>query len=396
MSYIDDVEQTTEDAEEYKRKIRAHRARVALCVLLVLLIGVSVTAALYNYSASSVYTGYESLRSVERADAQTAKYVTYNGGVLKYSNDGAAFINAELKEKWNQTYQMQEPLYAISQDVVGLADKNGTTVYVMNANGLISEINTLLPIKKLAVSAQGLTAASLEDSGTSWIKFYSPSRGDKAIAETKILMDESGYPVSMCISPDGIKFGVAHLNVENGEARSILAFHNLGAVGENEIDNFIGSTTYSGTVFPVFEYINADIAVAYGTDRIQVFKGKQIPELEFEIPLEEEIVKVCYDSEHIGAMLKNAKEDGKYRLDIYDLRGKLVFSRGIDREYTDVKIQGDTIVLNNENEFCVYNIRGVKRYQKGYPRNILNLTILGNNRFLVVDEKKLQVIRLTR
>ena len=291
---------------------------------------------------------------------------------------------------------MQEPLYAISQDVVGLADKNGTTVYVMNANGLISEINTLLPIKKLAVSAQGLTAASLEDSGTSWIKFYSPSRGDKAIAETKILMDESGYPVSMCISPDGIKFGVAHLNVENGEARSILAFHNLGAVGENEIDNFIGSTTYSGTVFPVFEYINADIAVAYGTDRIQVFKGKQIPELEFEIPLEEEIVKVCYDSEHIGAMLKNAKEDGKYRLDIYDLRGKLVFSRGIDREYTDVKIQGDTIVLNNENEFCVYNIRGVKRYQKGYPRNILNLTILGNNRFLVVDEKKLQVIRLTR
>ena len=396
MSYIDDVEQTTEDAEEYKRKIRAHRARVALCVLLVLLIGVSVTAALYNYSASSVYTGYESLRSVERADAQTAKYVTYNGGVLKYSNDGAAFINAELKEKWNQTYQMQEPLYAISQDVVGLADKNGTTVYVMNANGLISEINTLLPIKKLAVSAQGLTAASLEDSGTSWIKFYSPSRRDKAIAETKILMDESGYPVSMCISPDGIKFGVAHLNVENGEARSILAFHNLGAVGENEIDNFIGSTTYSGTVFPVFEYINADIAVAYGTDRIQVFKGKQIPELEFEIPLEEEIVKVCYDSEHIGAMLKNAKEDGKYRLDIYDLRGKLVFSRGIDREYTDVKIQGDTIVLNNENEFCVYNIRGVKRYQKGYPRNILNLTILGNNRFLVVDEKKLQVIRLTR
>lgn len=396
MSYIDDVEQTTEDAEEYKKKIRIHRARIALVILVVVLIGVGAAAALYNYNVSSAYTGYESVRSVERADAETAKYITYNGGVLKYSNDGAAFINAELKEKWNQTYQMQDPLYAISQDVVALADKNGTTVYVMNANGLISEINTLLPIKKLAVSAQGLTAASLEDSGTSWIKFYSPSRGEKAIAETKILMDESGYPVSMCISPDGIKFGVAHLNVENGEARSILAFHNLGAVGENEIDNFIGSTTYSGTVFPVFEYINSEVAVAYGTDRIQVFKGKQIPELEFEILLDEEIVKVCYDSEHIGALLKNAKEDGKYRLDIYDLKGKMVFSKAIDRDYTDVKIQGDTIVLNNENEFCVYNIRGAKRYQKGYPRNILNITILGNHRFLVVDEKKLQVIRLTR
>lgn len=396
MSYIDDVEQTTEDAEEYKKKIRIHRARIVLVVFWVMLSGLAGGVSLYHYNMSSVYTGYESVRSVERADAETARYTTYNGGVLKYSNDGAAFINAELKEEWNQTYQMQDPLYAISQDVVALADKNGTTIYEMNKSGLISEINTLLPIKKLAVSAQGLTAASLEDSGTSWIKFYSPTRGDKAIAETKILMEESGYPVSMCISPDGIKFGVAHLNVENGEARSTLAFHNLGAVGENEIDNFIGSTTYSGTIFPVFEYINSDVAVAYGTDRIQVFKGKQIPELEFEIPLEEEIVKVCYDSEHIGALMKNAKEDGKYRLDIYDLKGKLVFSKAIDRDYTDVKIQGNTIVLNNENEFCVYNIRGSMRYQKGYPRNILNITILGNNRFLVVDEKKLQVIRLTR
>lgn len=391
-----DVEDTPDIQREYERKIRKHRINLAMLIGLLLVICVAGAGVCYTYSAGATYTGYEVVNSVKRADADTAKYVPYNGGMLKYSNDGAAFIGADLKEKWNQTYQMQEPLYAICDSAVALADKNGTTVYILNESGLRAEVNTLLPVKKLDISAQGVTAASLEDSGKSWIKLYSPATPDEELAATKILMEESGYPVDLCLSNDGIKFGISHLSIENGEARTTLAFHNLGSVGENEIDNFVGSNSYAGSVFPVFDYINSDTAVAFGNDKVEVFTGKQIPELSFELSLEEEVEKVFYNESYIGMVLKNTQDTGKYRMDIYDLKGKRIFSEGFDKEYTNVEISGETILMYSESECCVYSIKGVCKLDKSFDKTILAMAITGKNRYMLITEENIETIKLVR
>ena len=382
--------------KEYEKKIKKHRMNVAMLAALLVLISAVGIGAWYTYNSNTSYTGYEVVNSIERADADTARYVPYNGGMLKYSNDGAAFIGADLKEKWNQTYQMQEPLYAICQSAVALADKNGTTLFILNETGLRAEVNTLLPIKKLDISAQGVTAASLEDSGKSWIKLYSPVNPDEELAATKILMEESGYPVDLCLSDDGIKFGISHLNIENGESKSTLAFHNLGSVGENEIDNFVGSTSYSGSVFPVFDYINSDTSVAYSNDRVEVFSGKQIPELSFEITLEEEIEKVFYNESYIGMVVKNTQDTGKYRMDIYDLKGKKIFSEGFDNEYTNVLISGETILMYNESQCRIYSIKGVCKFDKGFNKTILAMAVTGKNRYMLITEDNIETIKLVR
>lgn len=382
--------------KEYLKKLKKHRTTVAVTAIILVAVLLTGMTAFYFYNISVEYQGFQVIKSIQRADAETAHYVPYGQGILKYSNDGAAYIGSDLSECWNQTYQMQEPIYAICESAVALADKNGTEVYILNGNGLMAQVNTLLPIKKLAVSAQGLTAASVEDSGTGWIKIYSPTMPDAVLAETKILMEESGYPVAMCLSNDGIKFGISHLSVDGGAAKSTLAFHNLGSVGENEIDNFVGSTSYAGTIFPVFEYINSDTAVAYGNDKIEVFTGKQIPELAYELQLEEEIVRIGYDSQHIGVMVKNTQDSGKYRLDIYDLKGKKIFSQGIDRDYTQLQISGDTILLYNDGECCIYNVQGVLKFQKSLSKTILSMAVLGNNHYMVVTEDEIEIMKLVR
>lgn len=393
---FENTENSQDIHEEYERKLKKHRANVAMLAGLAAIICVAGAGCWHAYNINTSYTGYEVVNSIERADADTAKYIPYNGGMLKYSNDGAAFIGADLKEKWNQTYQMQEPLYAICDSAVALADKNGTTIYILNESGLRAEVGTLLPIKKLDISAQGVTAASLEDSGKSWIKFYSPETPQEELAATKILMEESGYPVDLCLSNDGIKFGVSHLNVENGEARATLAFHNLGSVGENEIDNFVGSTSYTGSVFPVFEYINSDTAVAFGNDKVEVYSGKQIPELAFELTLEEEVEKVFCNESYIGIVVKNTQDTGKYRMDIYDLKGKKIFSEGFDKEYTNAMISGDTILMYNESECCVYTIKGVCKLDKTFDKTILAMAITGNNRYMLITEENIETIKLVR
>lgn len=393
---IDTEDENQNIQKEYTKKIMKHRLTIAVISVVIVIIALIGAGAWYVYDINTEYTGYEVVSSIERADADTAKYISYNGGMLKYSNDGAAFIGADLKEKWNQTYQMQSPLYAICESAVALADKNGTNIFILDENGLQAEVNTLLPIKKLDISAQGVTAASLEDSGKSWVKLYSPATPDQEIAETKILMEESGYPVDICLSNDGIKFGISHLNVEGGEPRSTLAFHNLGSVGENEIDNFVGSTSYTGSVFPVFEYINSDTSVAFGNDKIEVFTGKQIPELAFELTIEEEIVKAFYDKDKIGIVVKNTQDSGKYRMDIYDLKGKKVFSKTFDKEYSNVEMSGDTILLYNESQCCIYNLKGVCKYENNFDKTVLAMTVTGNNRYMLVSEENIEIIKLIR
>lgn len=393
---LDAEDESQNMQKEFTRKMIKHKISIAVISLVVLAVILAGAGAWYVYDINTEYTGYEVVNSIERADADTAKYVPYNGGMLKYSNDGAAFIGADLKEKWNQTYQMQAPLYAICESAVALADKNGTNIFILNENGLQAEVNTLLPIKKLDISAQGITAASLEDSGKSWIKLYSSATPDKEIAATKILMEESGYPVDLCLSNDGIKFGISHLNVEGGESRSTLAFHNLGSVGENEIDNFVGSTSYAGSVFPVFEYINSDTSVAFGNDKVEVFTGKQIPELAFELVIDEEIVRVFYDAEKIGIIVKNTQDSGKYRMDIYDLKGKKVLSKAFDKEYSNAQMSGDTILLYNESECSIYNLKGVCKYQKSFDKTVLAMTVTGTNRYMLISEDNIETIKLVR
>ena len=154
------IEENQNIQQEYARKIIKHRLSIVVVFAIALVVLFVASGAWYVYDTNTAYTGYEVVNSIQRADADTAKYVPYNGGMLKYSNDGATFLGADLKEKWNQTYQMQEPLYAICESAVALADKNGTNIFILNENGLQAEVNTLLPIKKMDISAQGVTAVS--------------------------------------------------------------------------------------------------------------------------------------------------------------------------------------------------------------------------------------------
>ena len=80
---------------EYLRKLRRHRTNVVLVVGFVVTICLASVGGWRVYDRNVSYTGYEIINSIERADADTAKYVPYNGGMLKYSNDGAAFIGAD-------------------------------------------------------------------------------------------------------------------------------------------------------------------------------------------------------------------------------------------------------------------------------------------------------------
>lgn len=75
---------------------------------------------------------------------------------------------------WSTTYSMQTPVADFCGTTAAVAEQQGTQVFVFNADGLMGQFDTTLPILKVKVAKQGVVAVVLQDSNVTWINFYEP------------------------------------------------------------------------------------------------------------------------------------------------------------------------------------------------------------------------------
>ena len=94
---------------------------------------------LHRMYRNITFTDYDILSKEMRQDADTSQYIAYNGHILKLSRDGAEAFEGNGKAIWNITYEMQDPRAATCGDVVAIADKQGSELYVASAaNDMVS------------------------------------------------------------------------------------------------------------------------------------------------------------------------------------------------------------------------------------------------------------------
>ena len=83
------------------------------------------------------------------------------------------------------------------------------------------------------------------------------------------------------------------------------------------------------------------------------------------VPVEEEIKSNCYSDRYAGVVVDNASGSSS-RLDIYNTDGKRVASVGFDYPYSGVEIDGDKIILYNEESCRIYNLDGHKKFDRQF------------------------------
>ena len=70
----------------------------------------------------------------------------------------------------------------------------------------------------------------------------------------------------------------------------------------------------------------------------------------------------CYSDRYIAYTVPNASGLYDYTLFVYKNDGTLAFSREIDFQYRYMDIDGDNLILYNENSCRVYNMSGVEKF----------------------------------
>lgn len=385
-------EKRERDDITYKEKIHKHKLftlyRVLLVVVAVLVIVVLVAIQYKN----RVYDGYEVIDTYEKEEIKGIVEVPLSNTVLTYSKDGAHCTDAKGNVLWNQTYEMQSPMLSVCEDVVALADYNGGTIYIYNTAGKMGTVNTTMPIRHMTVAANGVVAAVLDEGDTTWVVVFN-TEGDKLV-DFKKTMKNSGYPISVSLSSNGLLCAISYMYVDMGEIKSSIAFYNFGEVGKNQADNLVCGYEFVDCIIPCVQFIGTRNAFAVGDDRVVFFAGIQKPENIATVLVSEEIRAVYYNKEYVGLVFANERGSG-YRLDVYNTSGEKVISKEFDMEYINILFDNKNFLIYNETEVYLGTMDGIEKYRGNFDKAITTIIPTGTSyRYTLVTKDSIDTIRM--
>lgn len=377
----------------YREKIKSHRFMIFYRTVLVILLVAAGVAALYIQWQNKIYTQSTILSSVEISIPQDTKLVPFSGYLLTYSKDGASCLDGKGNTVWNETFEMQNPMIDVCRNVAAIGDYNGRTIYVFDSASLLGSIKTSKPIRSLCVASNGVVAAVLDDTDVTWIYLFD-AQGNELV-HFRTTMKESGYPVSVSISPSGELVCVSYLFVDGGQMKSSVAFYNFGAVGQNNTDNYVSGYDYLNAVVPITRFLDNKSVFAVSDDRIMFFGGAQKPVSTAECLLSEDVQGVYYGEEYIGLVFNSTESDKRYRMEVYHKSGSLAQVLEFDLEYTDIVFYEDQVIIYNESECSIYSSGGVQKYEGSFGKTALVLIPAGSQyRYMVVTPDSIDTVEL--
>ncbi len=382
------------DMEEYEQKLRAHRISVVKRTMLVLFIVIAVITGLTVYMALRHYDNYDVLQDTSRADTEATHFADFKGNILKYSNDGAFYIDTANELIWNQTYEMTNPQMDLCGDYLTLYDKKGSMIYILNAGGLLGSVETTMPIEQVRIAAQGTIAVLMSDNGAGYVALY--DKTGENLVQGAIHGEKKGYPIAIALSEDAIKLAVSMLDINDGTVKSTVAFYNFGSVGQNEIDHVVGAASFEDTVIPELEFVSNDRLVAFSDTGLLYFEGAQKPQQTGELAFEKDVKSIFYNQDYVGIVMSNDDEAVTNHVAIYDMSGKLVLEKDISMEYTDVEfLSNNEICIRNEDTCDIYTIHGIYKFHHEFEQKLYRI-IPGNSglNYTLVLEDTTEKVRL--
>ena len=379
-----------EDMKDYHKKIWRHRFSVILKYAAVVVAVLLVIFGIRYYMNNRTFTGYSIASTTERSDTMTTKYAPFGDKILKYSRDGVSYTDDTNSLLFSITYTMQDPILALSQKAGAVADKNGSQIYIFDQEKQLGQITTLLPIKHIAISNQGVVAVLMEESKSSKLEIYSAD--GTMIGDGIFDLEDAGYPMNLSISSDGTKIAIAFAQISGSKFNSSVAVYNFDNVGENYVDHLVFAKNYTDYMIPELHYFDASTLVAVGDGILGFYQGSQIPEIVNEVTIENEIKSVFYGENMVGLVFETV--EGKM-LTLYDAKGNLITQIPFTMDYDNIRIADNRVLIYNDTEMGLYSFSGKECFRHTFETSMVDIfTTKSRSKYLFIYTNETQLVKL--
>ncbi len=376
--------------EDIRQRKKKHRRKILIGAAAVIVAAAAVFLVIYLQT----YTKVRVSDTYEIGNASDNSYQEFADGVLKYSRDGVSYLDQKGEEQWNQPYQIKNPFIDVNKKSAAIADKGGNSIVVLQKDGMKGEIQTTLPIEKIAVSEQGIVAAILKNESNPQIVCYDIA--GNVLVEHKASLTGTGYPMDIALSSDGNVMQVVYLMIHSGNITSKVCCYNFGEAGAEKTDHQVTEKEYEGSVIASGFFVNESVSAAVGDNCLSIFKGKEIPEEETTIDIKGEIQSVFHSDKYIGITVKEEGSSG-YKLCLYNTSGKVVLSQEYEGTYKSAKISGDQVILYDGKKCSIFMRTGIHRFEGEMSHNILEIfPAAGVNRYIVINANGMENVRFVK
>lgn len=389
-------EKSAAEIAAMNRKIWLHRLKLLRNAILIVCGLALLVWGIYYFITHREYKDYTVLQENGRADSASTQFREFHGNILRYSNDGAYYMDLSNHTIWDQTYEFQHPIVDTCGTYATIAEQDGTEFYIMDTAEMKCKITTTYPIKQVRVAQQGSAAVLMEQEGVNYLQIY--DKKGKNLAEGALHMENSGSALNIALSDDGKKLGVSMLDVTEGVVKTTIAFYNFDSVGQNEIDNIVASYSYKNTVVPRVEFVTNDRMAAFGDDKVIIFEGTQKPQEVEKIGIKKEVRSILYNDKYFGLIFNDGdtKHPDRNQLKLYDYHGGSVGKQTFSMDYTNAEfLPNGEICIHNYTDCLIYTMSGVKKFSNSFKEGLyMILPQKGGLTYTVVLDKKTEKIRL--
>lgn len=380
--------------KDLEKKIRSYRRREWAKLILTVLTIVSAVVSTYLLLEMQTYSKMKVIERYDDAVTNNGSYRGFSDGVLKYSRDGICLLSKTGQERWNQSYQIKNPVVVMSEKAVAVAEQEGNLIYVFDGNGMKGEIRTTAPVEKFAVADNGIVAAMLRSEESVQVVCYD-AVGNILVGH-KTTMAGMGYPIGLALSSSGTRLVVTYLTTEGGSVATRVVFYDFsGDVSEDE-GYQLSQEIYRGEVVPSVYFATEEKAVLVGESGYWSCRIKNNKVTSEKVEIEKEIMSVFWENQTLGFVLKKAGEEG-LEVRLYNLDGKQILSKKIKEEYSNVKLSGGNVILYDGKKACLISGWGVLEFEGEVEQNIMEIvTLTGINKYLVMNADGMEEVRLVK
>ena len=279
------------------RKKREKSRRIKMIMAAVCIVAVLIVLYILSSSRCEYYVYKDKTDTEDNVDVS---YETFADGYLKYSSNGIEFQKKFGRSEWNVALSYVHPFFTKSDSYAVLGDKGENSLILFNKNGKVKELTLKYPLVQATVSDQGIIEVILEGTNSNYIQVY--AKNGELIADMRSSVEETGYPVTAAISPDGTHF-----------SRQL----------QSDDVTLKGGFDYESALIPKLSFVDKNTVAAFGNSATYFYNIEDTPKVKKEIQFTQEIESVFENDKYIGYVLENSEnpEKGKYSLQVYDKNG---------------------------------------------------------------------------
>lgn len=383
------------DGQYFENRKRRYR-KIAITIIISLLIISALAIMFIIYQLNNInYSDFKVMESIERSDNTSTYYTNYNGGILRYSKDGATFMNLQGESIWNSTYGMNAPISDVCDEYVVISDFGNKKLELFNGSGHITSLEVLYPIIKAEIASQGVVAVLMDGGNVNHIQLFS-STGQN-LTESRTTVEKHGFAVDFSISDDGRKLVTSYISINAGLIQSKITFYNFGPVGQNYESKVVGGFDYGQTLAPKVEFVDSDNVVVFGDDKFSIYKMEEIPNITFEETFQTEIKSIDYNENNIGIIQKNIDGDDKYLLTVYDLKGDKVLIKEISYNYEYFSLINKELIFRSNKELNVVRLNGKEKINYSFDKDVDYVFPMPlKDEYLIIDQSNIYKIKLVK